>query len=494
MNEEPENITVLPNGNINLECRPDKDSILYLEKYNWIYMKDKIDQINNNIRIDFTIKSGGKDFIAKAFLFGLSYDLTREQKTSKFPDQRGFLCGIEYESRAMRAITEIKKAARYRSRQNRKVSFDKPRRVRVQKTGPYISVSIDGKKYSDYLDTNIVTDKTLDNVGFCLLGDCEVTDIEIFTSPAKFRPEEFLENFELRFINNPSLIYHATILENSNKNNFLMVVLKNISEVRRIEKEKETFFEKQKAELEVAKKIQKSFINKALGNILGVDIKYFFLPSNSIGGDLFDTVSLNDHTSYFIIFDVCGKGIPAALINTALKSFFLSAVKNNPEDPESVLREVNEKFMDTFPFDEHHLFATAVCTRIDTKSNSFKISRAGHCYPLYRTSKSSSPEVIKPDGAIIGFFRNSRFPVIERKFGYGDSLFLYTDGIEEIKVNGACPFKLENLIKLISGNGIKQADILIENIRNTIKPHKSGINSYDDSTLVVLSRVPHDES
>jgi serine phosphatase RsbU (regulator of sigma subunit) len=189
-----------------------------------------------------------------------------------------------------------------------------------------------------------------------------------------------------------------------------------------------------KKELEAAKKIQQFIIPHDFSHIPYPKISGKYLPMEDIGGDFFDVYKINEDKTAFVIADVTGHGIPAALIVTMAKMIF-SVYSSVTESPKELLSSVNK---DVYKFMFDGQYFSAFYALYDNKKKILKFSNAGHTLPLlYRSSSGKILSLDTNSGFFVGIMEESYYEEKAVKIEKGDCLILYTDGLTEMK-NSPC--------------------------------------------------------
>jgi serine phosphatase RsbU (regulator of sigma subunit) len=131
-------------------------------------------------------------------------------------------------------------------------------------------------------------------------------------------------------------------------------------------------------ELRVARRIQQALLPKGLPLLENWDIVPYYQPAREVGGDFYDFLPLSDGRVGFIIGDVSGKGIAAALVMANTQSV-LRAVAQGSATPGELLAQVNEVLVAYIP---PNMFVTCFCGVLDPESGSLTYANAGHNPPL----------------------------------------------------------------------------------------------------------------
>lgn len=181
-------------------------------------------------------------------------------------------------------------------------------------------------------------------------------------------------------------------------------------------------------ELSIARKIQAAMAPARLPAMDGLECASLYLPSPSVGGDLFDVVQISDDIIAITIFDVASNGVPAALISALAKVSFSNHVRLITS-PRLVLDRVNEEMIRNV---ESNYFITACVAYLDLHDNKLTYCNAAHPYPLIYRHATDSLEHIKSTGVCLGVFDKAHFEEKSLYLNSGDWLLFFTDGIYQL--------------------------------------------------------------
>jgi sigma-B regulation protein RsbU (phosphoserine phosphatase) len=241
--------------------------------------------------------------------------------------------------------------------------------------------------------------------------------------------------------------------------------------------------EKTENELQVAKKIQMGMIPKifpAFPHRAEFDIYAVIEPAKVVGGDLYDFFFVDDHKFCFIIGDVSGKGVPAALYMAVTKTL-LKAAAIKSGSPEKLLTETND---DLSKDNDECMFATVFCGILDTRTGEVLFSNAGHNPPLIMRADGTVTYLEQKKGLALGVMEGTRFYLEKLKLERGDSLFVYTDGVTEAFNEEGQEFSEERLqkeLKLLAG---KPAKHTVETIKSVVVGFAGEAPQADDITIM----------
>lgn len=207
-----------------------------------------------------------------------------------------------------------------------------------------------------------------------------------------------------------------------------------ISDVTDIEQQKIELQKKQKQldrDLESAAAIQQSLLPARSPRIDKLQIAWEFEPCEQIGGDIFNIHHMDEGQIGLYMLDVCGHGVPAALISTAVSQFLNSAdgfLGNNCElvSPDIVLNKLDR----AFPFERFDSFFSIICMTIDIREGLLTYSCAGHPPPVLMRPDGSM-QILDHRGPSIGFGHENPIGQQTMQLQAGDKIMLYTDGLLE---------------------------------------------------------------
>ncbi|WP_320006865.1 GAF domain-containing SpoIIE family protein phosphatase [Maridesulfovibrio sp.] len=186
--------------------------------------------------------------------------------------------------------------------------------------------------------------------------------------------------------------------------------------------------QKFKTQLEAAARIQKQF-NPSQPDLDGANLIWgSSVPAQFVGGDLYDFIPNADGSWYIYVADVSGKGLPAALIMSALWTR-IRAEALNERDPGAMLKAVNAG---AYEFMNGEVFATMALLRYLPESGKCEYAMAGHPPPLLVSEGRADP-IESTFGIPVGILAESEFELGEITLGKGQSLVIVSDGVDEAR-------------------------------------------------------------
>ncbi len=243
------------------------------------------------------------------------------------------------------------------------------------------------------------------------------------------------------------------------------------------------------SELEIAQRIQNRFLPKD-PCIPNFNVKGVCLPANEVGGDYLDFFQNELGDWVTVIADVCGKGVPAALVMTSLRSIIRTEARRQ-RSSKKLLSAVNQLLIQDLQADNS--FITCLCIIIKKGGKSLNFSRAGHPLLISLKQNTTAPEVIASEGVAIGMLAGDDFfSFLEEKtlpVSPGDKFLAYTDGLVEAMTPNRQVYGQERLLSLLTRELKSNPQELVDAILKDVKSFTRRNSQSDDLTLFTLERV-----
>ena len=255
-----------------------------------------------------------------------------------------------------------------------------------------------------------------------------------------------------------------------------------VENARLIEEEK--LFIKMQQEVGLAAKIQRDLLPRNNPGLAGYDIFARSIAAQSIGGDYFDFIPMNDGRMALCLGDVSGKGLPASLLMANLQATLRGQTLVSHQPSECLLRSNKLLYESTSP----EKFATLFYGVIDTKHHSIHYSNAGHDWPFH-ISKENSIERLKVGGLMIGLLPQASYEDMEVPLQQGDILVIQSDGVSEAMNANHEQFGEERLQTLLIEHKEKTAEEIIDIVVKEVRKHAGAHPQSDDITMMVIKRI-----
>jgi len=242
--------------------------------------------------------------------------------------------------------------------------------------------------------------------------------------------------------------------------------------------------ERLKSEMKLAKKIQTLLLPKN-PVISGYEIAASMEPSEQVGGDYYDVISVSGY-DWLVIGDVSGHGVTAGLVMMMVQTAIHTVLNENPEtEPSRLLSVINRTIYNNIYLMDESKHMTIIVLAAG-KDGKFSFSGL-HEDILISRAKTGKVEVVESGGMWIGLEPDISGYLSDDilKMESGDCMVLFTDGITEAICEAGELFGNERLIRTIEESGEKSASEIREDIINALEYCKKP----DDVTVVVIKRV-----
>jgi sigma-B regulation protein RsbU (phosphoserine phosphatase) len=237
-------------------------------------------------------------------------------------------------------------------------------------------------------------------------------------------------------------------------------------------------------DLQLAARIQRGLLPEKSLYALGWEIHYHYQPAGPVSGDYCDVVRPDGGAGdlYFLLGDVSGKGVSAAILMAHLHATFRSLVAADFSLGQLVER-ANRVFRESTlsPY-----FATLVVGRASA-SGELEICNAGHCPPLVLSNGNVTP--VDPTGLPVGAFYSTSFSSRKLKLGKGDTLVLYTDGLTEARNADGTEYGSDRISRVLAGARQLTPEALTAACLADLAAHLGNAPKVDDLSLMVVRRA-----
>ncbi len=184
------------------------------------------------------------------------------------------------------------------------------------------------------------------------------------------------------------------------------------------------------AELAIARKVQRQLLPQPHFSAYGLECECASLPAGEIGGDLYDFFEIDEESVAFLLGDVCGKGIGAALLVANLQAT-IRGQQELARSPSKLMDRVNRLFFQsTRP--EH--FATLFFGVYEAGTREIRYVNCGHPSPVLLRAQGNC-ELLDATATVLGAFKSRGFEEGRVSLAQGDRLVLFSDGFSEAKLD-----------------------------------------------------------
>jgi phosphoserine phosphatase RsbU/P len=233
-------------------------------------------------------------------------------------------------------------------------------------------------------------------------------------------------------------------------------------------------------ELAIAREIQTSILPTGIPEIESLRISAAYLPMTAVAGDFYEFIPVDPHRVGFLVADVSGHGVPAALIAAMIKVAMQSLV-HCAHQPREVLCGLNRVLSGQL----RAQLVSAAYLWLDMENGSALYSAAGH--PPLLCWRQGRLERIESNGLLIGIMPDSDYPVCELPLGLGDRFLLYTDGVVEPENASGDSFGDSELEDIVCRNQSRSPSQLSDDLLTSVRRWQpASVTQQDDITLIVI--------
>lgn len=235
-------------------------------------------------------------------------------------------------------------------------------------------------------------------------------------------------------------------------------------------------------ELRTAYKIQQRLLPDALPEIEGYRFAGANRPCKTVSGDYYDVVVRPDGRIYFVIADVSGKGITAALVMSSVATAFAIFTRWDPT-PADLLRDINATLA---PKTAPSKFVTMVAGVLDPATGVVSFANAGHVPPL--VVSKGGVEAMRSTDIVVGILPNAQYRNQTLTLSPGDSLVLFTDGVTEAENIAEEQLGLDPISEMLLSMGCSEAPAILDRIDTYVHDYIGEVPAGDDVTMLAMTR------
>jgi serine phosphatase RsbU (regulator of sigma subunit)/catechol 2,3-dioxygenase-like lactoylglutathione lyase family enzyme len=267
-------------------------------------------------------------------------------------------------------------------------------------------------------------------------------------------------------------------------NSFSLVSFDEVTQA--VEAQRRAIAQKQESErratqeIEIAKQVQARLFPQTLPPLKTLEYDGLCIQARKVGGDYYDFLNLGRQRLGFVIGDISGKGIAAALLMANLQANLRSQCTIALDQLQHLMCSVNQLFCDNTP---DGAFATLFFAEYDDNTSYLRYANCGHL-PALLLRSDDTVERLDATATVLGIFKDWDCEIGECQVRPGDTLAFYTDGITESYNSDDEQFGEHRLLEALrrhrgSSSGAALASIVDEVQR--FSPHEQ----HDDITLII---------
>jgi len=249
-------------------------------------------------------------------------------------------------------------------------------------------------------------------------------------------------------------------------------------------------------EFEIAHEIQMGFLPSELPGMDGWEIAAYFKAAREVAGDFYDAFLLPDGNLVFVIGDVCGKGVGAALFMTLFRSLIRATSTTdyflNRKDAQALTPA--ERLLHVIGFTNNYLsethssatFATIFIGIVNLQDSKLTYINCGNEPPILLGNAGAITE-LQPTGPIVGMIPDANFTASEILVEKNALLVAFTDGITDALNNNEEFFGRKRLLRLLDGADATPA-LLLKNIEEHLHQFIGTADQFDDITVLAIKK------
>jgi len=240
-----------------------------------------------------------------------------------------------------------------------------------------------------------------------------------------------------------------------------------------------------RSDLNTAARIQQSILPQTFPPFpdrTEFDIFAQMTPAKEVGGDFYDFFFIDHDRLAFVIGDVSGKGVPAAIF-MAVSRTLLKAIASQVVNPGETLRRINTMLI---PESSGSMFVTIFYGVLNTRTGDVQFSFGGHNPPYIKRKDGPIERINQEAGFLLGMIDDMEYDVHKTVLRSGDTILLYTDGVTEAMNGNKELFeesRLESSLERMNGSSLKE---LLAGINADVMQFAAGASQADDITMLAL--------
>ena len=238
------------------------------------------------------------------------------------------------------------------------------------------------------------------------------------------------------------------------------------------------------SELEVARKIQHSLLpvfNEHYPGRDDMEVSGFMEAAKEVGGDFYDVFFVDNNHLAFIIGDVSGKGVPAAIFMASCKIILQNCLRNAVSLKDAVETANNAICSNN----DAEMFVTVWVGVLDLETREIKFVSAGHNPPVLL--RDNKPWFLKCKNCLVlAGMQGVKYRENTAQLQAGDMMLLYTDGVTEAEDAEHNLFGDDRLLECFNDKSESTPKEMIDDVKNSIDVFIKGNSQFDDMTMLCL--------
>ena len=240
--------------------------------------------------------------------------------------------------------------------------------------------------------------------------------------------------------------------------------------------------ERMESELNIARNIQMSMVPSLFPDVEGLDMYASMTPAKEVGGDLYSYLQ-KDEMLYFCVGDVSGKGVPASLFMAQATRLF-HALASQGMTPVEIATHMNTEL--SGEDNEQGMFVTMFIGLLNLKTGHLDFCNAGHNAPVLGGGAYDGEFLEMQPNCPLGLWPGFEYEGEEIDSIKGQSLFIYTDGLNEAENCQQEQLGDERLLGILRQTHYENARQVINTLTAAVEAHRNGAEPNDDLTMMCI--------
>ncbi|HTL52782.1 MAG TPA: SpoIIE family protein phosphatase [Planctomycetota bacterium] len=240
------------------------------------------------------------------------------------------------------------------------------------------------------------------------------------------------------------------------------------------------------ADLEAAREIQNRLLPKRVPNLPGIDLGVMYESAKQVGGDYYDFIPVDREHLGFVIADVSGKGVPAAMVMATTRTLLRLYAVANPSTADTLSKVNRELTRDL----KRGMFVTTLYMILNPVTRELSVSSAGHNPLIVYRARTKAVELKNPNGIALGFDGGPIFNKVIREeklqLEVGDRVVIYTDGVTESMSPSRKEWGSDTLYEFTRRHADVPSAEFVSTLREALRLHQGNAEQHDDISYVTF--------
>jgi serine phosphatase RsbU (regulator of sigma subunit) len=247
--------------------------------------------------------------------------------------------------------------------------------------------------------------------------------------------------------------------------------------------------------LNTAAEIQDFFLTKNFPELESYKVSALTQPAYDVGGDWYDAFAIDGH-SFFVVADVCDKGVGSALFMSVFRTLIRYTTKVFYARLE--ISDTSQALIDIITGVNKYVsnnhggcmyFATVFFAHIHEDTNVLNYVSSGHESVLIK-KVSGEHVLLNATGPALGLFPTAKYTSGSCSFESGDTLLAYTDGVTDARNNNEQSYGIERLRNVFDQIDCLSVEDMRDRLMLELTEFMDGAEQFDDITMMFLRRLP----